>query len=216
MELISEIHAWLSGLQPGAVYAVLFAIAYFENLVPPVPGDVATVVAGMVAAAGAVSLTAVVMIAGAAGGLGFLTLYLAGRKFDDLLDDPRRLRWLPRGDIRRAEEKVARFGYAVVAVNRFLPGLRAVISVTVGMSHLAAGPVAVLATASATVWAALVAYLGYALVDNREALARLLGGFEKVGLVLSIVAGVALAAWLWRARRRRAAGGQETAKTPDA
>jgi membrane protein DedA with SNARE-associated domain len=215
MELIGEIHGWLSGLQPGAVYAVLFLIAYFENLVPPVPGDVATVVAGMVAAAGAVSLTLVVILAGAAGGLGFLTLYAVGRRFDDLLDDPRRLRWLPRADIRRAEDKVARFGYAVVAVNRFLPGLRAVISVTVGMSRLAAGPVAVLATASATVWAALIAYLGYALVDNREALARILGGFERAGLVISIAVGLALAAWLWRVRRRRSAGGQETAKTPE-
>jgi membrane protein DedA with SNARE-associated domain len=216
VELINEIHGWLSGLQPGAVYAVLFAIAYFENLVPPVPGDVATVVAGMVAAAGAVSLPVVVVLAGLAGGLGFVTLYLVGRKFDDLLDDPRRLRWLPRGDIRRAEEKVARFGYAVVAVNRFLPGLRAVISVTVGMSHLAAGPVAVLATASATVWAALIAYMGYALVDNRETLARLTGGFERVGLVLSIAVGMALAVWLWRVRRRRLVRGQETAKTPGA
>lgn len=215
MELINEIHAWLSGLQPAAVYAVLFAIAYLENLVPPVPGDVATVVAGMVAAAGAVSLPAVVVLAGLAGGLGFLTLYVVGRRFDDLLDDPRRLRWLPRGDIRRAEEKVTRFGFAIVAVNRFLPGLRAVISVTVGMSHLAAGPVAVLATSSATVWAALMAYMGYALVDNREALARLLGGFERVGLVLSIAFGAALMAWLWRARRPRSSGGQETEKTPE-
>ncbi len=220
MELLNDIYAWLSGLPPGYVYLVLFAIAYLENVIPPLPGDVAIVVAGMVAAAGAVSLPIVVILAAVAGGLGFMSVFAAGRWFDEALDDPTRFRWLPRGDIRRAEGYVARFGYFVVAANRFLPGVRAVIAITVGMSHLTPGRVAALATASAAVWAALVSYLGYALVDNREVLARLLGSFERVGVILSAVLAGAVVVWLLRARRRRQAAarasGQETAKTPEA
>ncbi len=220
MELLNDIYAWLSGLPPGYVYLVLFAIAYLENVIPPLPGDVAIVVAGMVAAAGAVSLPIVVILAAVAGGLGFMSVFAAGRWFDEALDDPTRFRWLPRGDIRRAEGYVARFGYFVVAANRFLPGVRAVIAITVGMSHLTPGRVAALATASAAVWAALVSYLGYALVDNREVLARLLGSFERVGVILSAVLAGAVVVWLLRARRRRQAAArassQETAKTPEA
>jgi membrane protein DedA with SNARE-associated domain len=218
MELLNDIYAWLSALPPAAVYAVLFGIAYFENVVPPIPGDVAIVVAGMIAATAAVSLPAVVVLATIAGGLGFMSVYAAGRYFDEALNDPTRLRWLPRDDIRRAEEKVARYGLFIVAANRFLPGLRAVIAVTVGMSHLRPWPVAVLSTASAAVWAALVSYLGYALVDKREVLARLLGGFERVGLVMSVLLAAALVVWIVRARRRRVSArreGQETAKTPE-
>mgnify|MGYP003466044112 CR=1 FL=1 len=61
-----------------------------------------------------------------------------------------------------------------------------------------------------------MAYLGFALVDKREVLARLLGGFERVGLVLSVLLAIALAVWVVRTRRRRTAArreGQETAKT---
>jgi membrane protein DedA with SNARE-associated domain len=201
------------------VYLVLFGIAYLENVVPPIPGDVAILVAGMIAAAGAVSLPVVVALAAIAGGLGFMSVYAAGRWFNEALNDPTRFRWLPRGDIRRAEGYVARFGYLVVAANRFLPGVRAVIAIAVGMSGLRAGRVAVLATASAVVWAALASYLGYTLVDNREVLARLLGNFERLGTLLSALLAVALLTWLLRVRgRRREAlrqAGQETEKTPE-
>jgi len=217
MELLTSLYDWLSSLPPGAVYAVLLAICYLENVIPPVPGDVAIVVAGMVAAAGAVSLPVVVALAAVGGTAGFMTVYAAGRFFAGVLADPAKLRWLPRGDIRRAEAYVARFGTPVVAANRFLPGVRAVIAVAAGMSRLAPWTSAVLACVSATVWAALIAYAGYALADNRETLARMLEGFEYTGLVLSVVLGVALAAWLVRARRRRrrpAAAGQETENPP--
>jgi membrane protein DedA with SNARE-associated domain len=216
MELLNDLYGWLSGLPPGAVYAVLLAIAYLENVIPPVPGDVAIVVAGMVAAAGAVSLPVVVALAAAGGTAGFMTVYAAGRYFDGVLDDPTRFRWLPRGDIRRAEAYVARYGRVVVAANRFLPGVRAVIAIATGMSGIAPAAAAALACASATVWAGLIAYLGFALVDNRAALARFLAGFENAGLVLSGLLAVAVGSWLFRAwrRRRRGGTGQEKEKTP--
>ena len=219
MELLDTLYAWLSALPPLGVYAVLFGIAYLENLVPPVPGDVAIVVAGMVAATGAVSLPLVVVVAAVAATLGFMTVYAAGWRLDEALRDPQRFRWLPRGDIRRAEGYVARFGYLVVAANRFMPGVRSVIALSVGMSHLPAGRVAAFGALSAGAWSALVGYLGYALVDNRVALVRLLGGFERVGLVLVALLGLGLAAWFLRVRRSRLGRGRpgpdkETEKTP--
>ncbi|HLA63211.1 MAG TPA: VTT domain-containing protein [Rhodothermales bacterium] len=218
MELLESIHGWLSSLPPGGVYLALFIIAYVENVVPPIPGDVAIVVAGMVAAAGAVSLPVLVALAAVAGALGFMSVYAVGKRLDAALLDPGRFRWLPKDDIRKAEGYVARYGYFVVAANRFMPGVRAVIGLSVGMSGLAPGRVAALATLSAAVWAALMGALGYALVDNREVLARLLGGVERVGTVLMALLAVGLAAWLIRTvRRRRGArsgADQETEKSP--
>lgn len=204
MELLNEFYVWLSALPPLAVYAAVFAIAYLENVFPPVPGDVAIVVGGMVAATSAVALPLVVALAAAAGGLGFMTVYVAGRAFGHLILDPDRLRWLPKADIRRAEARLARNGYLVVAANRFVPGLRSVIAIAVGMSEMPPARVAALATLSATLWSALTAGLGYALVDNRDVIARVLGTFQQVGAVVLAALVVALAVWLVRARRRRA------------
>jgi len=220
MELLNDLHAWLSALPPLGVYAALLAIAYCENLVPPVPGDVAIVVAGMVASAGPVSLLVVIALAAAGGGLGFMTIYAFGRRLDEALLVPGRLRWLPKGDIRKAEGYVARHGYLIVAANRFMPGVRAVIGLAVGMSHLPARRVAGFAVLSAVARSALLASLGFALADNRAALAGLLGRVERVGAALSVLLVVALTVWIVRAVRRRRRGaveaGQETAKTPRA
>jgi membrane protein DedA with SNARE-associated domain len=206
MELINDLYTWLSALPPLGVYGVLLAIAYAENLLPPVPGDVAIVVAGMVAATGAASLPVVIALAAAGGAFGFLTVYALGRRLDEALLEPGRFRWLPKGDIRKAEAYVARHGYVIVAANRFMPGVRAVIGLTVGMSHLPVGRVAVFAAFSAVAWSALLASLGFALVDNRAALARVMGGVERVGAVLTVLLVVALAAWVVRVVRRRRRG----------
>ena len=207
MELLNDVHAWLSALPALAVYGLLFVIAYGENVLPPIPGDVAVVVGGMVAAAGVVSLPLVVVLATIGGGLGFMTVYAAGRRLGEAALDPARLRFLPKAELHRARDVVGRRGLVVVAVNRFLPGLRSVIGLAVGMSLMRPLPVAVLATLSAGVWSALIAYLGYALVDNRATLARFLSGFERVGLVLVGVAALALGTWFVRRRRKRAGAG---------
>lgn len=218
MEILESLYSWLSGLPPGGVYLALFIIAYVENIVPPIPGDVAIVVAGMVAAAGAVSLPVLIALSAVSGALGFMSVYAVGKRLDAALLDPARFRWLPKDDIRKAEGYVARYGYLVVAANRFMPGVRAVIGLSVGMSGLGPGRVAALATLSAAVWAALMGALGYALVDNREVLARLLGGVEWVGSVLLALLGLGFAVWLVRALRKRrlarAGAGQETEKSP--
>ncbi len=205
MEYLDAFHGWLAALPALAVYLAVFAIAYGENVLPPIPGDVAVVVAGMIAATGAVSLPVVVLLSTVAGSLGFLTVYAAGRRMGAALLDPDRYRWLPKDDLRRATALAERHGAWVVLVNRFLPGLRSVIGLAVGMSRMPAGRVALLGTVSAAAWSALIVGLGYALVDNRAAIAALLKGFEKTGVVLLAVLAVGIAVWI--VRRRRVVGG---------
>lgn len=203
MELLNDLHVWLSSLPTLWVYVALFGIAYLENIVPPVPGDVAVVVGGMVAAGEAVSLPLVVALAAVAGGLGFMSVYAVGRRLGDALLDPDRFRWVPKADVRRAEARLARHGYWVVVANRFMPGIRSVIGLSVGMSGLPPGRVAALATLSAAAFSTLTATLGYTLVDNRALLARLLGGFERAGAVLLVIFAVVVVVWLARVARRR-------------
>ena len=201
MEILDALYAWLGALPALAVYVAVFAISYGENVVPPIPGDVAIVVVGMIAAAGAVSLPVVLVLASVASALGFLTVYAAGRKMGDAVLDPDRYRWLPKDDIRRAARLADRHGAWVVLVNRFLPGLRSVIGLAVGLSHMPTARVAALAAVSSVAWTSLIVGLGYALADNRAVIARVLGAFEKTGGLLLALLAAALLVWIVRRRR---------------
>lgn len=206
METLADLYAWLSGLSPLAVYAVLFAISYAENVFPPVPGDVALVVGGMLAGIGVVHLPVLVVVCTVSGAIGFMTVYAIGRKVGPALLDPDRYRWVPKDRLRKAEASVNRHGRGIVLANRFLPGLRSVIGLAVGMSGVPAQNTALLATASAAVWSLLLCGLGYALGDNREALARALSNVKTGGLVLmGVLALVGLGYYVRGVRRRRAA-----------
>lgn len=201
MELLNDLYAWLAALPPAWIYAVLFVIAYGENVVPPIPGDIVVVIGGMLAATGVVSLPAVWALSTLAGALGFLSVYAAGWRMGRTALNPARYRWLPKGELARAERIALRYGVGVVLANRFLPGVRSVIGLVVGAGRMPAGRVALAATISAAAWSALTVGVGYALADNRAAIARLLGGFERVGTVLLAVLAIALAVWFVRRRK---------------
>lgn len=206
MEALADLYAWLSGLSPLVVYAVLFVISYVENVFPPVPGDVALVVGGMLAGIGVVHLPILVVVCAISGAVGFMTVYGLGRKIGPALLDPNRYRWVPKAQLSRAEASVNRHGRGIVLANRFLPGLRSVIGLAVGMSRVPVQSTALLATASSTVWSVLLCGLGYALGDNREALARALSNVRNAGLALLVVlALVGLGYYVRGVRLRRAA-----------
>ncbi|MBE2185542.1 MAG: DedA family protein [Rhodothermales bacterium] len=205
MEMLADLYAWLSGLSPLAVYAVLFAFSYAENVFPPVPGDVALVVGGMLAGIGVVHLPVLVVVCTVSGLVGFMTVYGIGRKVGPALLDPDRYRWVPKDQLRKAEASVNRHGRGIVLANRFLPGLRSVIGLAVGMSGVPVQSTVLLATVSAAAWSLLLCGLGYALGDNREALARALSNVKMGGLVLMGVLALVGLGYYVRGVRRRAA-----------
>ena len=204
-ELVPDFIAWLQGLPPGGVYAVLFAVAYGENLVPPIWGDTVIVLCGSLAGLGVLAFWPTVGLSALGGALGFLTVFALGRRLGPAIHDPRRLRWIPREAVAQADRWLSRWGYGVVALNRFLAGGRSVIGLLAGASALRWGPTALWASVSAVAWSALLVWGGSVLGSEWE---RLLGWLAAYGRVVT-VALLALAA-LVLVRRRR---GKETAKT---
>ena len=136
---------------------------------------------------------------------GFMTVYGVGWKLGPALLDPDRYRWVPKDQLRRAQASVSRHGRGIVLANRFLPGLRSVIGLAVGMSRVPAQSTFLLATLSAAAWSLLLCSLGYALGDNREALARALGQVRTGGLVLLAALALGGLGFYVRGVRRRAA-----------
>ena len=213
METLHAFADWMAALPPVWIYAVVLGIAWGENVIPPVPGDVAIVVAGSLVALGLVAPGPTLALAIVGSTLGFLTMYAIGRRLGDAVHDPQRLRWIPRGPVQTVERWFERWGLAVVAANRFLAGGRAVIALMSGASRLPAGRVAAWATLSATLWCSLLVGGGYLVGTEWERVLRVLRTYGRVvSFLIGVMAlAVAVRVWVsWREARRRR---QETAKT---
>jgi membrane protein DedA with SNARE-associated domain len=210
IEVLDQFVTWMGALPPLGIYLVLFGISVGENLVPPVPGDVAIVVAGSLVGLGTVSLIPTFSIAVLGSVLGFLAMYGIGRQLGEAIHDPNRLRWIPSGPLDMVARWLDRWGYGVVAANRFLSGGRSVIALLVGASELRLVPTALWATLSALLWTSVLIGGGYVVGSEWERAIPWMRAYGKTVTFTLALIGLAMGARWWLRRRR-----QETAKTPD-
>src|SRR6056297_3009470 len=214
-ELLGDIVSWMEGLPPGWIYVTVFAVAYLENVVPPIPGDMVVVFGGYLAGLGRIEFVPVVVLATAAGALGFMSVYALGRWVGEAALDPSRLRWVPKRAAWKARDWLRRWGYGVVAANRFLSGARSVISLMVGAAEMRPVPVALWATLSAAVWTSLIAYLGAVVGENWTVIGGWLARYSQIVTVV-LVAGVVVyfgVKW-WRRRRASDRASQRNGEDP--
>lgn len=203
---LSETVAMLAQEHSEAVFAWLFAGSLLEHIVPPFPGDTVTLAGAVLVAAGQLSLPAT-----------FLTV-LAGSLVGSALDHAFG-RWLARRmavsgtglwarrmpSLERAREAFRQHGDLALVLNRFLPGVRALLFVAAGFSGMPLGRVLALGALSATVWNSLILAGGLLLgshLDLLESWIRRigLGAWAVFGLVL--LGGLGLQ-FLRRRRRRK-------------
>jgi membrane-associated protein len=189
----------------GWAYLIVFVLAFLDALVPIVPSETSVITAGVVASAGELSLTLVIVGAALGAFLGDNATYLIGR----LYGERARARFFA-GDkagarIDWAERQLVERGGQLIATGRFIPGGRTAIGLSAGLLHFPWRRYMAYDALAAVGWAAYAALLGF------------LGGqaFEDEpwkGLVLALaiafgVAGsVELVRWI-RARRAAAPGG---------
>ena len=159
---------------PPALYLLLFASSLLESLVPPWPSDVVTLYGAYIVGRGKASL-ALAFIAVVCGSLlGVMALFYLGRaKGRALFKQGRKV--FSQERLQGVERLFARHGLWILAVNRFLAGVRALIFLVAGVAAFPAGKVWGLAAVSVVLWNALLFWLGG------------LFGLESQGLVRRIV-----------------------------
>jgi membrane protein DedA with SNARE-associated domain len=211
-DLISDFTDWMTMIPAVWAYLVILGIAYGENVIPPIPGDLLIVFGGYLAGIGKLSLPVVILLSTAGGALGFMTMYAFGRRVGDAVFDPHRLRWLPKKQIFKAKAWLGRWGYGVVLANRFLSGARSVISLTVGMVQMDAWKTALLCTVSALVWTGLITYGGYAVGANWEVVVGYLETYGRIVLaVLGLIVLIQVGRYLWKKKQAPATSEDEPA-----
>ncbi|WP_164682551.1 DedA family protein [Cyclonatronum proteinivorum] len=190
------------------IYLILALIAYLENVVPPIPGDILVVFGGYLASEAIISFWLVVVLTSVGSVLGFMTMYYFGYLVGDEIRTQRTRFWFLKyfdGEyLDKAEQWMYRWGQGVVLANRFLAGARSIISIMAGVTRLNPRKTATYALAGAFAWNVILIGAGWLIGDNWPAIERYLNLYG--GLILSLIAaylvflGVRYAFRKWRSR----------------
>lgn len=190
------------GLPPLLVYVVLGLGAALENIVPPIPADTFVLLGGFLAARGGPDAW-VVFLATWGGNVGSaLLVYRLG-----MTQGPRFFEHgfgrhlLNAHQAERMRRFYQRWGLPAIFFARFLPGLRAVVPGTAGVSRIPGWRVAPPLLVASAIWYGALVWLGATAGGNLE---RIQGWLDRVNSVLLGVAlaiAAALALWWWRTRR---------------
>jgi membrane protein DedA with SNARE-associated domain len=171
--MLESAMAWLQHADPYTVYLFVFLIAFLENVIPPIPGDVPIAFMGyLIYEHNGITFVSALLWATLGSTGGFMLVYLLsislGLKLYAEADNAEHHRFsksvhrfFPPSDMELLRQKFAAHGYLAVLANRFLFGSRAVISVMAGLMHLKFFFVFLAALTSAVVWNTLLLAGGF-------------------------------------------------------
>jgi membrane-associated protein len=186
----------------GWAYAVLLLVALADAIVPVVPSETAVIAAGVVAAAGELSLPIVVGSAAVGAIAGDNSAYALGRRYGTGLVGRlgtgdrmrRRLHW--------AERHLTERGSELIAVGRFIPGGRTAVTLSAGTLRFPWHRFAIADAAAAAAWGLYAALLGF--VGGRAFEAA---PWKGLLLALALASAAAGVFEVVRSRRRRRSAG---------
>ena len=182
-------------------YGLLFLAAMVENLFPPIPGDTVTLFGAVFVGSGALSFSGVLISTTLGSVAGFMILFIIAYKLQWALFERRQIPWLDPAKLARVEGWFQKYGYGIILGNRFLSGVRSVISISAGLSRLSIGRTTLYATASALVWNAMIIYAGSLVGQNWQQIQGYLDIYGRViFFVLLSIAAIYLG---WRTFKRR-------------
>jgi membrane protein DedA with SNARE-associated domain len=195
---------WVTGLSSPAIYAILVLLSAVENVFPPVPADVAVLLGAFLSHRGLTSAPLVGVLCWLANTASSAGMYFYarahGRRF---FQEGWPRRFMPPPTLRALEQAYARHGTYGIFLSRFLPGIRAGVTPFAGVVGISPLRALVPSAAASAIWYAFLVTAGAVLGLNLEAAKGLLSSANRVLGLLSAVAVMLAALWLWRHNRRR-------------
>jgi membrane protein DedA with SNARE-associated domain len=183
----------LEQASPVWAYFILFVSAIIENIFPPIPGDTVTIVGAYLVGRGLLNFWGVYLSTSLGSVTGFMGIYGMGYLLERKIIEKYQPAWITRTHIDQVENWFRRYGYAVILMNRFLSGVRSVISLVAGLSKMKPAVVFSLSLISCAVWNGLLIYLGSIVGKNWSKIIDLLKVYNRVVLLVIILA---MVVWL--------------------
>jgi membrane protein DedA with SNARE-associated domain len=219
VDIINSVVEFIGQVSPFLIYIVLFFIAYLENIVPPVPGDVIVAFGGYLITIGSINGLGLWLGTVITSVLGFMTMYRMGSYLggsllastsgaikqenglengssEGFLRSPRNalakliLRFANPSYLHKGSEWMRSYGQWVVVSNRFLAGTRSVIALTAGASKLSIWPTVLSSSVSSMLWNGVLIYGGWWLGDNWRRVGVYLEAYSQLVLLLLALLGL--------------------------
>ena len=206
MLYIDRFLEWMNALPTALVYVALGISAFVENVFPPIPGDTITAFGAFLVGTQRLKFLWVYIATTFGSIVGFLFLFWVGTYLGRAFFLERDYRFFKARDILKAESWFQKYGYLLIVLNRFFPGIRSAIAVAGGISRLGIIRVAFLAFISCSVWNLIWIWVGYSLGTNwdivRERMSRILIHYN-IAVVLLMVGGLGFFIFRRWLRKRR-------------
>ncbi len=157
---------YLDKLPDFTLYLFLGLGAFIENIFPPAPGDMVIVFGAFLAGTGKLNFIMVFISTTAGSLLGFLTMFWLGSFLGRRFFTERDFFFFKKDNIIRMGRWFKKYGYFIITLNRFFPGVRSVISIAGGIYKLETIKVLYLSLISASLWNIIWMSIGYTLGEN--------------------------------------------------
>jgi membrane protein DedA with SNARE-associated domain len=179
----------IRSLPPISIYLVFFLIAYIENVLPPIPGDVLVAFSGYLAAESIIGIAPVLVLTTIASVLGFMSMYWIGSKFGSQVESKgkgvRVLRFIPIEYLNKVRSWMQKWGVGVILANRFLAGTRSVISLAAGLGHTKVSTTILCSTISSVLWNSILLGFGWIVHENWRLIGEYLSIYGRI--ILAVV-----------------------------
>lgn len=194
----------LASLPLVPTYLVLMALSALENVFPPVPADTAVALGAFLARRGEISVVPLAVLCWLANLGSAAFMYVLGRRHGRaFFETGWGRRAMPPEVLGALDEAYARWGTGGIFVSRFLPGLRAAVPPFAGVAGFPPLKALVPAAVASAIWYAFLAFAGYQLAANWDAVKAIVASTNRALGLVALVATAALAYWLLRRARRR-------------
>ncbi|MEN9933603.1 MAG: hypothetical protein RLZZ387_182 [Chloroflexota bacterium] len=215
-ELLDQLTVWVRDAIEAMGYIGIALVMLLENLVPPIPSELVMPFAGFLVAEGRLSFVGVVAAGTVGAVLGALVLYAVGMWAGEPLVRQflrRYGRWISVSE-QELDKALAAFGKrgdAIVFFGRLIPLIRSLISLPAGMHRMPLGRFLLFTTLGSAIWNASLAYAGFTLGQNWQAVLGFISQYKQLTLVVLAILAVGWAIWMaqrWRTRQNTQSTGR--------
>ncbi len=172
---VDQFIVYLNSLPASLIYLILGVSAFVENIFPPIPGDTITVFGAFLVGSQRLSFLGVYVATTLGSLAGFMSLFWIGSAMGRRFFIEKDYRFFSAKDIYKAEAWFQKYGYFLILMNRFLPGVRSVVSIVGGISRLRYIKTTIFALISCAVWNLIWITVGYQLGSNWEVVKNSIG-----------------------------------------
>lgn len=206
----SEFHEMINlieGIDPLYIYLFLLAIAFTENILPPIPGDTFTIIGGYLVATGKLTLatTLLTIISGSVASI--MLIYYFGYKGGREFFIRRDYRLFSAADVERVDGWFSKYGAGLLLASRFIVGARSAVAVAAGISKYPPFRMFLFSTISSIIFhgsLVALAFLMHAYIDQVSE------GFDIYSKIILVLVSILIIIWIIHVLRRFRDGGKKS------